>query len=86
MSAVAEFNRAGRALRMIMSQLLYLVNTSFFDDFCQMDVEPLVQSADCSALALLNLLGWDVSKGERLKGFSAEFSMLGARILHWDDL
>ncbi|CAE7394666.1 unnamed protein product, partial [Symbiodinium sp. CCMP2456] len=66
-SAVTGFNRAARALRIIMSRLLYLVNTSFFDDYCQMELEGLTDSADYAALELLRLLGWEVSEGEKLR-------------------
>ena len=79
-SAVTGFNRAGRALRMIMSRLLFLTNTSFFDDYCQMEVAPLAESADSSALELMSLLGWQVSTGDKLKNFSSTFNMLGATI------
>ncbi|CAE7480035.1 unnamed protein product, partial [Symbiodinium sp. CCMP2456] len=58
-SAVTGCNRAARALRIIMSRLLYLVNTSFFDDYCQMELEGLTDSADYAALELLRLLGWE---------------------------
>ncbi|CAE7255625.1 unnamed protein product [Symbiodinium sp. CCMP2592] len=77
-SAVTGFNRAARALRIIMSRLLFLVNTSFFDDFCQLEIDGLTDSADQAALALLDLLGWEVSDGEKLKPFASEFTMLGA--------
>ena len=76
-SAVTGFNRAARALRIIMSRLFYLVNTSFFDDYCQLEVEALTGSADKTALELLSLLGWEVSSGEKLKPFDAQFTMLG---------
>ncbi|CAE7836634.1 unnamed protein product [Symbiodinium sp. CCMP2592] len=77
-SAVTGFNRAARALRIIMSRLLFLVNTSFFDDFCQLEIEGLTDSADQAALEMLDLLGWEVSDGEKLKPFASEFTMLGA--------
>ncbi|CAE7412230.1 SEP2 [Symbiodinium sp. CCMP2592] len=77
-SAVTGFNRAARALRIIMSRLLLLVNTSFFDDFCQLEIDGLTDSADQAALALLDLLGWEVSDGDKLKPFASEFTMLGA--------
>ena len=68
-SAVTGFNRAA------MSRLLYLVNTSFFDDYCQMELEGLTDSADYAALELLRLLGWEVSEGEKLRPFAPEFTM-----------
>ena len=39
-----------------------------------------MESASETALSLLELLGWEVAKGEKLKGFADAFNMLGARI------
>ena len=39
------FNRMARALRIIMAELFLVVNTNFFDDFCQIEVEDLCESA-----------------------------------------
>ena len=77
-SAVTGFNRAARALRIILSRLFFLVNTSFFDDYCQMEIEELTDSADLTALGVLDLLGWEVSDGDKLRPFATEFTMLGA--------
>ena len=78
-SAVTGFNRTSRALRMILCRLLYLVTTGYFDDFCQMEIEALADSADEAALGLLELLGWEVAKGDKLKPFESVFTILGAQ-------
>ena len=36
------FNRAARALKLIMSRLLWLINASYFDDVCQVECDELV--------------------------------------------
>ena len=77
-SAVTGFNRAARALRIILSRVFFLVNTSFFDDYCQLEIEGLTESADETALGVLSLLGWEVSDGDKLKPFASQFTMLGA--------
>ena len=77
-SAVPGFNRAARALRIILSRLFFLVNTSFFGDHCQMETDGLTESADQIALEVLSLLGWEVSDGDKLKPFAEEFTTLGA--------
>ena len=79
-SSVTGFNRTARALRVIMIRLFCLVCTSFYDDFCQLELLDLVESASETALSLLELLGWEVAQGEKLKGFAEAFNMLGARI------
>ena len=63
-----------------MIRLFCLVCTSFYDDFCQLELLDLVESASDTALSLLELLGWEVAKGDKLKGFADAFNMLGARI------
>ena len=72
-----SFNRMARALRLIMSQLFMLVNTNFFDDFCQLEVEALGPSAWDTAELVMKLLGWRISMSDD-KRLPQEFSMLGA--------
>ena len=76
-----SFNRMARALKLIMSELFMLVNTNFFDDFCQLEVDGLCQSAWDTAEMVMKLLGWriSVSEDKRLP-FSSQFNMLGAVI------
>ena len=74
-SAVTGFNRAARALRIILSRLFFLVNTSFFDDYCQMEIEELTDSADLTALGVLDHLGWEVADGDKLRPFATEFTI-----------
>ena len=42
-SSVIGFNRAARALRMILTRLFKLVVTNFFDDFCQIELAPTIR-------------------------------------------
>ena len=46
-SSVLAFNRAARALRMILARLFKLVGggDDFFDDFCQLELSPLAGGA-----------------------------------------
>ena len=78
-SAVMCFNRMARALRIIMAELFLVVNTNFFDDFCQIEVEGLCESAWATAEMVMKLLGWriSVSDDKRLP-FDRTFQMLGA--------
>ena len=78
-SAVMSFNRMARALRIIMAQLFLLVNTNFFDDFCQLETLPLCQNAWETAEMIMKLLGWKISTSEEKRlPFAACFQMLGA--------
>ena len=78
-SSVIGFNRAARALRMILTRLFRLVVTNFFDDFCQIELAPLSNGAWQTAELVLSLLGWRVSMGdEKRKPFSKRFEILGA--------
>ena len=77
--AVMAFNRMARALRIIMSSLFLLVNTNFFDDFCQLEVDALCDSSWQTAELVMKLLGWRISMSEDKRlPFAPEFSMLGA--------
>ena len=77
--AVMAFNRMARALRIIMAELFWLVNTNFFDDFCQLEDVELTSSAWGTAELVMKLLGWriSVSDDKRLP-FADAFNMLGA--------
>ena len=80
-SAVMSFNRMARALRIIMAQLFMLVNTNFFDDFCQLETLPLCQNSWETAEMVMKLLGWKISTSEEKRlPFAACFQMLGAII------
>eukprot|EP00435_Cladocopium_sp_Y103_P035766 s4108_g9.t1 len=69
--AVMSFNRMARALRLILSELFMVVNTNFFDDFCQLETLDLCSSAWSTAELVMQLLGWKISTSD-------EFQMLGA--------
>ena len=45
-----------------MVRLLGLVVTNFYDDYCQMEVDDLCDSAQATAAMLLKLLGWKVAE------------------------
>ncbi|CAL1140094.1 unnamed protein product [Cladocopium goreaui] len=78
-SSVIGFNRAARALRMILTRLFKLVVTNFFDDFCQIELAPLSDGAWKTAELVLSLLGWRISMGDdKRKAFSKRFEILGA--------
>ena len=78
-SAVMSFNRMARALRIILAKLFMVVNTNFFDDFCQLEELPLCQSAWDTAEMVMQLLGWRISTSEEKRlPFSERFQMLGA--------
>ena len=78
-SSVIGFNRAARALRMILTRLFKLVVTNFFDDFCQIELAPISDGAWKTAELVLTLLGWRISMGdEKRKAFSKRFEILGA--------
>eukprot|EP00435_Cladocopium_sp_Y103_P010164 s6141_g2.t1 len=77
--AVMSFNRMARALRIIMAELFMVVNTIFFDDFCQLEIDELCDSSWTTAEMVMKLLGWKISLSEDKRlPFSHEFSMLGA--------
>ena len=60
--AVMAFNRVARALRLIMSELFMIVNTNFFDDFCQLEEDQLCSSSWETAEMVMKLLGWKICR------------------------
>ena len=79
-SSVTGFNRMARSLKLMMSRLLWLVNTSYYDDFCQVKCDELSESASETAEQLLGLLGWEIFSGDKLKPFARSFDILGVTI------
>ena len=79
-SSVTGFNRMARSLKLIMSRLFWLVNTSYYDDFCQVECDELAESAAETAEQVLGLLGWEISRGDKLKPFAKSFDILGVTI------
>ena len=85
-SSVTGFNRTARALRKVLSALFFLVTklltvtTNFYDDFCQLELEPLHSSARTTAEEVLDLLGWRIAQGVKAPPFAESFNMLGACI------
>ena len=77
--AVMAFNRMAKALRLILSELFMVINTNFFDDFCQLECEGLCDSAWETAEFVMKLLGWRISMSEDKRSpFAGEFNLLGA--------
>eukprot|EP00435_Cladocopium_sp_Y103_P071030 s612_g36.t1 len=86
-SCVIAFNRAARALRTILSRTFKLVMTNFFDDFCQLELGMLCDSAWKCAETVMGLLGWKISHGpDKRKPFSKSFEILGAVISFKDGI
>eukprot|EP00439_Symbiodinium_sp_Y106_P008876 s11850_g1.t1 len=79
-SSVTGFNRTARALRKVLSTLFFLVTTNFYDDFCQLELQPLHLSARTTAEEVLDLLGWKIAQGVKALPFAESFNMLGACI------
>ena len=78
-SSVLAFNRVARSMRTILSRLFKLVVTNFFDDFCQLEVDQLQNSAWKTAEMVMELLEWDISRGEdKRRPFEKSFEILGA--------
>eukprot|EP00435_Cladocopium_sp_Y103_P026862 s4451_g6.t1 len=80
-SSVLAFNRAAKALRMILARVFKLVVTIFFDDFCQLELAPLCEGSWKTAELVLKMLGWRISIGDdKRKPFAKTFEILGAVI------
>ena len=77
--SVTAFNRVAKALRTILLKIVRLVVTSFYDDFCQLELQELADSAQGTAQLVLQLLGWRIAEDpKKCLPFAKVFSMLGA--------
>ncbi|CAE7239837.1 unnamed protein product [Symbiodinium sp. CCMP2456] len=77
--SVTAFNRVARALRAILLKIVRLVVTSFYDDFCQLELQDLADSAQGTAQLVMQLLGWRIAEDpKKCLPFAKVFSMLGA--------
>ena len=64
---------------MRLSRTFKLVTTNFFDDFCQLELAPLQESAWKTAETVMQLLGWKISDGsDKRRPFAKRFEILGA--------
>ena len=66
-------------LRIKTAELFLVVNTSFFDHFCQIEVEGLCDSAWSTAEMVMKFLGWRISLSEDKRlPYDHSFQILGA--------
>ena len=80
-SSVLAFNRSARALRTILAKIFKLVVTIFFDDFCQLELGLLRNSAWTTAETVMALLGWTISTSDdKRKPFSKDFEIFWAAV------
>ena len=80
-AAVYGFLRFSRAIAAIATVLFQLVVIEFFDDFTQLEPSVTAQSAMDTMEAIIELLGWQLSKTEeKRKPFEAKFTSLGVSV------
>ena len=61
-ASVYSFNRMARVIERIMSSVLKLLVSGYFDDYAQLEDSRLTKSATDSSEALLVLIGWTFAK------------------------
>ena len=79
-SAVFAFNRVSRSIWWLLTKVLHIPCSHFYDDFPMLVPEDMGAEADASASRFLSLLGWRHAKtGEGGKGhpFASRFDVLG---------
>ncbi|CAE7850055.1 unnamed protein product, partial [Symbiodinium necroappetens] len=79
-SAVFAFNRVSRSIWWLLTKVLHIPCSHFYDDFPMLVPEDMGSEADASASRSLSLLGWRHAKtGEGGKGhpFMSRFDVLG---------
>ena len=79
-AAVYAFLRFSRALAAIATKLFKLICVEFFDDFTQIEPTCTGDSAEVTFEAMANLLGWQVSAGDKKKPLEKSFVSLGVLV------
>ena len=80
-AAVYAFLRFSRALSAIFSKIFGMCVTEYFDDFTQVEPAATAESALETIEAVIDLLGWQLSKGEeKRRPFEKEFVALGVTV------
>ena len=79
-AAVYGFLRFSRALSALSSELLLSACVEFFDDFSQIEPVQTSESAHSSFEDLLQLLGWEISFGDKRLPFAKSFVSLGVLV------
>ena len=79
-AAVYGFLRFSRALAALASGLLLLACIEFFDDFTQIEPVATADSAHEAMESMLELLGWQISVGEKRLPFAKSFNSLGVNV------
>ena len=79
-AAVYGFLRFSRALAALASELLHSTCVEFFDDFTQIEPMQTSESAQSSFEEMLQLLGWELSFGDKRLPFSKSFISLGVQV------
>lgn len=76
-SSVLNFNRAGRFLWHVGTRLCRFVWGNFFDDYPIFSSSTIAKPTLAAATLLFEILGWQISKGEKQMDFAAQFTALG---------
>ena len=79
--AVGAFNRVAKGVRQILVKVFRLVVSNFYDDFCHLELDCLVETSHELALAVMQLLGWSVANDEhKALPFAKLFTILGVQL------
>jgi len=79
-AAVYAFLRLSRAIAALATRLFDLVVVEFFDDFTQVESKTTSESALKTLERLFELLGWEVSEGDKRLIFGKSFVSLGVQV------
>ena len=77
-ASVHGFNRAARALSVILNQLFAVLSTHYFDDYPLVVPECMESGTEETAFQVLDLLGWRYKReGAKALPFAETFATLG---------
>ena len=80
-AAVYSFNRVSRSIWWLFNKMLMIPCGVFYDDYPLFSPAELAEDSDCSASALLDILGWKHARtGPKGLPFSQRFQVLGCTL------
>ena len=80
-AAVYAFNRVSRSIWHILTRLLHLWATVYYDDFPMVEPEETAESAESCMAEILDVLGWKFARtGSKAPPFATSFDVLGVTV------
>jgi hypothetical protein len=79
-ACVWNFNRAARAIHALLTRLLNVCNSNYYDDFVLLELDTLAAHTQSVVDRFMQLIGWAVKRGDKDLDFGSSFCALGVQL------